>query len=374
MDSSRKLLPLDWRNIVLLTVVHVVAIGGMALYVPLHGLSLAAIVIGAVLTVVTIFCISAGYHRLFSHRAYEAHPVFRFLLLTLGAGAFQNSAIAWAADHRRHHARTDTPLDPYSATEGFWHAHIGWVLRKADPAIEPTPVVDLHRDPLVSWQDRRYAWIGISTGIVLPVLLGFLFGDPWGGFIVGGAVRLFFAYHATFSINSFAHILGKQPYSDKSTARDSFVTALISMGEGYHNFHHAFPADYRNGVRAHQFDPTKWILRALSATRLTKNLRRTPRPLVLRARLRMDERRIAMHALSPAAQERLNQLRAAIDAALNRWSVIVAQYEAIKREASVHAREMMQALRAELRALRRELASAYASWQRALRSPELLTA
>jgi stearoyl-CoA desaturase (Delta-9 desaturase) len=373
MDSPRKRLPLDWRNIVFLASVHLVAIGGMAVYVPLHGLSLAATVMGAVLTVVTIFCISAGYHRLFSHRTYEAHPALRFVLLTLGAGAFQNSAIAWAADHRRHHARTDTALDPYSAKEGFWYSHIGWVLRKADPDIEQAPVVDLERDRLIAWQHRRYPLIGVVTGILLPVLLGFCFGDPWGGLIVGAAVRLLITYHVTFSINSFAHILGAQPYSDKSTARDSFLTALLSMGEGYHNFHHAFPADYRNGVRAHQFDPTKWILRFFATIRLAKNLRRTPRHVVLRARLRMDERRFAIHALPPATRQRLQDMRAAIDQALNRWSVIVAQYEAFKREATAHAKQMMQLLRAELRALRRELAAAYASWQRALRTPALAT-
>jgi stearoyl-CoA desaturase (delta-9 desaturase) len=372
--SSPKQLPFDWRNIILLTVVHVASIGGMAIYLPLHGLTMATAVIGLALTGLTIFSISAGYHRLFSHRTYEAHPALKLFLLIIGAGSFQNSAIAWAADHRRHHARTDTPLDPYSAKEGFWHAHIGWVLRKADPDIEPVPVRDLERDPLVAWQHKYYGYIGVGAGIVLPVLLGVCVGDPWGGFIVGGAVRLLISYHATFSINSFAHLIGKQPYSDKSSARDSFLTALISMGEGYHNFHHAFPADYRNGVRAHQFDPTKWVLRALAATRLTKNLRRTPRPLVLRARLRMDERRFGVDALPPAARERLLALRAAIDQALNRWSAIIAQYDALKKEATEQARRMMQALRAELRALRRELAAAYASWQRALRSPLPATA
>jgi stearoyl-CoA desaturase (Delta-9 desaturase) len=363
--------PLDWLNITLLTTVHVVSIGGMALYLPLHGLSLAALIIGVVLTGLTIFSISAGYHRLFSHRTYEAHPVLRFLLLALGAGSFQNSVLAWAADHRRHHARTDTDLDPYSATRGFWYSHIGWVLRKADPNIKPSSIKDLERDPLCVLQHRYYAYVACVMGIGLPVLLGFLFGDPWGGFIVGGAVRLLFTYHATFSINSVAHLLGKQPYSDKSSARDSFVTALISMGEGYHNFHHTFPSDFRNGVRAHQWDPTKWTLVMLAGVGLAKNLRRTSRAAVVRARLRMDERRVAFDRLSPAARERLQRIREAIDHALNRWNTIVAQYEAMKREATAQARQMMRALRAELREVGRELSEAYASWQKLLRSPEL---
>ena len=361
-------LPLDWRNIALLTLVHVAAFGGMAIYVPVHGLSLSAIVIGATLTVLTIFSISAGYHRLFSHRAYEAHPLLRFLLLTVGAGAFQNTALAWAADHRRHHGSTDTDLDPYNVRRGFWYAHIGWVLRKADPAIKPAPVRDLERDPLVTWQDRHYALIGILSGLVLPTLLGLAFGDPWGGFIVGGAVRLLLCYHATFSINSFAHVFGRQPYSDKDSSRDSFLTALVSMGEGYHNFHHAFPADFRNGVRAHQFDPTKWALVGLSSVGLARKLRRTPEPAILRARLRMDEQRLAA-VLPPTAWPRLEQLQAAITQAIERWHGLVAEYELKKREATSHARQALAALRKEIRTAWRELRAAIASWERLTRRP-----
>jgi stearoyl-CoA desaturase (delta-9 desaturase) len=359
-----KALPLDWRNISLLVFVHVVALGGMAVYLPLHGLSLAALVIGAVLTVLTIFAISAGYHRLFSHRAYEAHAALRFALLVLGAGSFQNSALAWASDHRRHHGRTDSDLDPYDARRGFWHAHIGWVLRQADPAIAPVPVRDLERDPLIVWQHRHFALIAVAAGVALPVLLGLAFGDPWGGFIVGGAVRLLLCFHATFSINSFAHLIGSQPYSDKNSSRDSLLTAVISMGEGYHNFHHAFPADYRNGVRAYQFDPTKWILRTLAVVGLTRNLRRTPALAIVRARLRMDEQRLGPW-LPPAAQPRLQQLRAAIDHAVERWHDLVAQYEASRTQ----GRRALASLRQELRTAGRELRAAYASWQRLVRRP-----
>jgi stearoyl-CoA desaturase (Delta-9 desaturase) len=367
-QSPSRALPLDWLNISLLTLVHVVALGGMAIYLPTHGLSLAAAVIGAVLTVLTIFSISAGYHRLFSHRAYQAHPVLRFFLLVFGAGAFQNSALAWAAGHRRHHGSTDTDRDPYDARRGFWYAHIGWVLRKTDPTITLAPVHDLERDPLVVWQQRHYALIGIAAGLVLPVLLGLAFGDPWGGFIVGGAVRLLLCYHATFSVNSFAHLFGSQPYSAKDTARDNFLTAVITMGEGYHNFHHTFPADYRNGVRAHQFDPTKWALNALAAVGLARDLRRTPAPAIVRARLKMDEQRLDPW-LPPHAQPHVQQLRAAIARAVERWHDLVGQYELNKKEARGHAREALASLRQEIRIAGQELRTGYASWQRLVRRP-----
>jgi stearoyl-CoA desaturase (delta-9 desaturase) len=366
--GERTSLPLDRRNLFLLILVHVAALGGLAVYLPTHGASLAAVLIGAVLTVVTIFSISAGYHRLFSHRAYEAHPALRFLLLAFGAGAFQNSALAWAADHRRHHGNTDSDRDPYDARRGFWYSHIGWVVRKSDPTVPPMPVRDLERDPLVVWQDRHYGLIGVTAGLVLPVLLGLLWGDAWGGFVLGAAVRLLLVYHATFSINSFAHRFGSQPYSDRSSARDSLLTALVSMGEGYHNFHHAFPADYRNGVRAHQFDPSKWALRALAAVGVVRTLHRTPPSAIVRARLRMDERRLDTQALPPAARERLQQLRALVDEAVARWHELVAAYEAKKLQTRDHARHVLAGIRAEMRAAGREVRRRYACWQRAARA------
>ncbi len=361
--------PLDWRNIGLMAFVHVVALGGTAIYLSIHGLSLSALVIGVTLTIVTSVSISAGYHRLFSHRAYEAHPVLTFLLLMFGAGAFQNSALAWAADHRRHHGRTDSPLDPYDATRGFWYAHIGWVLRKPDPAIVPVPVRDLERDPVIRWQHRRYWIIATVMGVGLPVLLGFACGDPWGGFIVGGAVRLLLTYHATFSINSFAHMVGSQPYSDKDSSRDSLLTAIISVGEGYHNFHHAFPSDYRNGVMPYQFDPTKWLLAALATVGLARKLKRTPTPAIVRARLRMDARRVAPR-LPPAAQPRLEQLRAAIDRTAVRWHDLVVQYETMKQGATDQVGEALASLRLEIRIASRDLRAAYARWQRIVRRPD----
>ena len=365
-------LPIDWRNMGLLVLVHVAAVAGLAIYLPVHGLTLAAALIGLVLTVVSIFSISAGYHRLFSHRAYEAHPVLRFLLLAFGAGAFQNSALAWAADHRRHHGNTDSDEDPYDARRGFWYSHIGWVVRKTDPSIPATPVRDLERDPLVVWQDRHYAVVGISMGLVLPVLLGLACGDLWGGFVMGAAVRLLLVYHATFSINSFAHRFGSQPYSDRSTARDSLLTALVSMGEGYHNFHHTFPADYRNGVRAHQFDPTKWALRAMAAVGLARRLHCTPPPAILRARLRMDDRRLEAMPVPPAVRQRLQGLRAMIDRALVQWHDLLSHYEAKRLETRDQASDVLAGIRAEMLKAGRELRRLHATWKRALRSPALL--
>lgn len=358
-------------NISFLGAVHVIGIGGTIAYGFLHGFSAFALVLTFLWTAFTILAISAGYHRLFAHRTYEAHPVVRLVLLAFGAASFQNSAIKWSSDHRRHHSRVDTDLDPYNVREGFWYAHIGWVLRQSDPGIVPTPVKDLQRDPLCVWQARHYPLIGAVVGLVVPTLMGFAFGDPWGGFILAGVLRLVLVYHTTFSINSFAHIVGTQPYSDRDSSRDSFLIALISGGEGYHNFHHTFPADYRNGGLPHQFDPSKWLIRTLEAVGFARNLRRTPRPAILRAQLRMDERLLEGRALSPASRDRLHSIRTALHEQLDRWHALVARYETLKRDASAQARAMLADLRAEIRQARREIRAAFATWRELLRSPEL---
>ena len=358
MDDAERT-PLAPFNIFFLLLAHTVGIGGAAVYLAAGRLSHVAWVLAVVWSALTIFSLSAGYHRLFSHRAYEAHPVLRAVLLLFGAASFQNSALIWAADHRRHHQRVDSPLDPYNIKRGFWHAHVGWVLHKTPVAHEVWPAPDLERDRLVAWQHRYYPWIGMAMGLVLPTAIGWLLGDALGAFLLAGGLRLVFVYHVTFSINSFAHTLGTQPYSDRSSARDNVLTALISMGEGYHNFHHTFPADYRNGVRAHQFDPSKWTIRLLATVGLARNLKRTPGLVVLRARLRMDERRLDERTLPDRIRERARELRQTLDNKLAEWHTLLAHKETAEKGTDpAHLRR----IREELRKLQRHAHELYRAW------------
>jgi stearoyl-CoA desaturase (delta-9 desaturase) len=357
-DAERP--PLAPFNIFFLALAHTAGIGGTTAYILIAGRPSAAAVALAVLwSALTIFSLSAGYHRLFSHRAYEAHPVLRALVLLFGAASFQNSALIWAADHRRHHQRVDSPLDPYNIRNGFWHAHVGWVLRKTPVATEAWPVPDLERDPLVMFQHRFYPWVGMAMGLALPTLIGWFFGDAIGAFLFAGGLRLVFVYHVTFSINSFAHTLGTQPYSDRNSSRDSFVAALLSMGEGYHNFHHTFPADYRNGVRAYQFDPSKWTIRLLSMIGLARNLKRTPGLVVLRARLRMADRRFDERSLPERIRERARELRETLEHKLTEWHAALARKEHAEAGSDpAHLRR----IREELRNLQRHAHELYRAW------------
>lgn len=239
------------------------------------------------------FCgmsITGGYHRLFSHQTYRAAAPVRLFYLLFGAASAQQSALKWCADHREHHALTDHEEDPYNAKRGFWWSHIGWVLFHRPGEESTDRVQDLNSDPLVRFQHRYYVFIAVFIGVVVPGAIGFAWGDPIGALLCAGFLRLVIQWHATFSVNSFAHILGSQPYSTATTARDSWITALLTFGEGYHNYHHRFQADYRNGVRWWQFDPTKWFVWGLSKVGLAKNLRRMDRKAIERAKAETSAR------------------------------------------------------------------------------------
>lgn len=218
--------------------------------------------------------ITGGYHRLFSHSTYKASGPLKLFYLLFGAASVQDSALVWSADHRRHHAFTDKDRDPYSVERGFFWAHMGWVMCKP---LEPKGaqfVQDLKKDKLVTWQDRYYWPLAVVMGFILPAAIATSWGDPIGGFLVAGCLRLLMQWHATFSVNSFAHLIGGRPYAHNSSARDSVIVAFMTFGEGYHNFHHRFQHDYRNGVRWWQFDPTKWWIWSASRVGLAGNLKR----------------------------------------------------------------------------------------------------
>jgi stearoyl-CoA desaturase (delta-9 desaturase) len=158
---------------------------------------------------------------------------------------------------------------------------MGWLFYRSEANNELAP--DLMADRLVRFQNRFYLPLGAFFGLALPTLIAWTWGDPLGGFLLAGFFRLLLQYHATFSINSVAHTIGRRPYSPGISARDSVVTAILTLGEGYHNFHHRFPGDYRNGIRFGHFDPTKWWVWTLSKLGLAWDLRRTPVEAIRRA-------------------------------------------------------------------------------------------
>ncbi|KAJ2850794.1 stearoyl-CoA 9-desaturase [Coemansia brasiliensis] len=238
-------------------------------------------------------CITAGYHRLWAHRAYRASKPLELFLAIFGASSIQGSIIWWVQNHRLHHRYTDTERDPYNIKRGFWYAHHGWILfRRKEDDLGYADMTDLHANKIVVWQYNYYFFICAFTSLVLPtVVCGWLFGDWKGGFFWGAVARLVGVQQITFCVNSVAHTFGTQPYSDEQTPRDNWITGIITLGEGYHNFHHAFPNDYRNGVRWYDIDLTKWVLWLLEQANLAFDLKRFPRNEIMKGRAAMKLKR-----------------------------------------------------------------------------------
>lgn len=238
--------------------------------------------------------ITAGYHRLWAHRAYDATFPIRLVLMLWGAGAFEGSIRWWCRDHRIHHRYTDTPKDPYNAKRGFFYSHMGWMLfREPNKPLAKINIEDLDADPLIRFQHRYYLMVAPFMAFVFPMLVaGLLWGDWRGGFIFSGILRLNFVHHATFFVNSLAHTLGTNTFADRHTPRDSFITAILTLGEGYHNFHHEFPKDYRNGIRFYHYDPTKWFIRILAFFGFTYNLHKFPENEVRKGILQMQQKNL----------------------------------------------------------------------------------
>lgn len=229
-----------------------------------------------ILYIVTGMGITVGYHRMISHKSFESHPAVKFVLLIMGGWALQNSALIWCADHIRHHAHTDEDADPYNASKGFWYSHIGWLFMDT-PYREDRFAEKLRKDPMIMWQ-HRYYWPIVASGLFLPFVLGYLVnGGVVGGvscFLLAGVLRTALVLNSTFTINSLCHMVGTQPHGKQDSSRDSWLISFISFGEGYHNYHHTYSHDYRNGPKWYNFDPSKWLIYSLSLVGLTYNLYR----------------------------------------------------------------------------------------------------
>lgn len=266
--------------------------------------------------------ITAGYHRLWAHKAYDAHPVIQFIFAIGGAFALQNSALHWSSDHRVHHGQVDDPVkDPYAATNGFWYSHIGWMLRDYQGASysDYSNARDLQRNAIVMWQHKHYMKLVWLTNIGIPLVLGLIFGNVLGMLLLAGVLRLVLSQHFTFFINSLAHIWGSRPYTEKNTARDNGFLALFTYGEGYHNFHHIFASDYRNGIRWYHYDPTKWLIRTFAALGLATKLKRTPVERIEKAKAEtlLNKTKVSLAKL-PLAQDKLTLLQQEYDLLLKK--------------------------------------------------------
>lgn len=275
----------DWVNIIFLTLTPIIGLIGTALYTWRVGFEPWMAVLGLVMYLLVGISICAGYHRFFSHKSYEASPIVQAFFAFFGAMSAENSILWWSSSHRTHHKHVDQDWDPYNIKRGFWWAHILWIFHKnpASGNFENSP--DLLANPIVRWQNRWHKVILIVGGFGIPTAIGAMFGDPIAGLLWGGFLRIAVIHHTTFFVNSLAHHMGDPVFNAEVSARDNWMVALVTLGEGYHSFHHRFPADFRNGIRWFHWDPAKWFIRGLKALGLATDLRSTPPPMIEQAKL-----------------------------------------------------------------------------------------
>jgi len=339
--------PINWAPTIIFPLTFIAALTLVPWWGLTHGFSVGAWVVGILFTGANGMAITGGYHRLWAHKTYDAHWIVRLLYMVFGTMALQNSVFCWASNHRTHHLHVDDyDRDPYSVKRGFWFSHIGWMLREYPSGIPDfTNIPDLRRDPMLQFQHRFYVPLALGTNFGLPLLAGWLVGDVWGTFMLAGVLRLVWAHHVTFFINSLAHMWGSRPYTEDNTARDNPVLAVITYGEGYHNYHHIFAHDYRNGVRWWQWDPTKWLIAGLQCVGLTRRLKRTPDFQIQRALLAMQFKRAQekLARIPSASQSQIELVRQRIaheyetfHAAIAEWARVKEQWLEEKARAVIH--------------------------------------
>jgi stearoyl-CoA desaturase (Delta-9 desaturase) len=230
------------------------------------------------LYVVTALGVTLGYHRMFTHRAFESSRAFRAIVAAFGSMAVQGSVITWVADHRKHHAFTDHDGDPHSphlagpgfvgAIKGLWHAHVGWLFESVGTADRERFAPDLVRDRTMRVMDKLFGfWVVVSLG--LPFALGWIIGGDFRtaltALLWGGLVRIFLLHHVTWSINSICHFFGRRRFDVEDESRNVFWLAPLSMGEAWHHNHHAFPTSAFHGLRFWErlTDPTGLVIALL---------------------------------------------------------------------------------------------------------------
>lgn len=362
-----KLKYIEFRSVFFLCLLPMITLGLVVHHLMYFELSWKVIALTVFYYYATGMSITAGYHRLFSHRTYEATWPARILFIFFGAGAFQDSIITWCTDHRYHHNYTDTEKDPYNAKRGFWFSHMGWMLSKETPVDEKKGEMmtrDLRKDPWIMFQHKYYTAYALFSGFLTPALIGWCFGEAYSAFLFAGLFRTVMVHQYTFLINSAAHKWGKQTYGTKYSAKDNAILSFFTYGEGYHNFHHHFQNDYRNGVRWYDFDPTKWLIFSMEKIGLAHTLRQTDEHEIILARVDEDKRLLDTSKLVIPIQDKMAQIQLKIDACAESFKQMQKEYARLTKELRDEKDHRIKALKIELYARRKEMKLAYRHWKK----------
>lgn len=344
---------------------HLLLITTIPLYLNMQLPSLGIILATIIMAFVFGTSISAGYHRLYAHRTYTTNKTVESIILFLGTLATEGSALQWSFDHRIHHRFVDSEKDPYSIKKGFFYAHILWIFRKQQP-IDPQVVPDLTTNRLVLFQHRWYPYLLFVSNLLVFSLFGFIFNDFFGSFVFCFLLRTFLVHHLTWFINSLAHSWGSQIYSKEHSAVDNYIISLLTFGEGYHNYHHTFASDYRNGVKWYHFDTSKWLIWILSKIHLTKNLIKINQ-YTIKHRLIQQDKILAINKIKNSfyvnkelLQKKVYEISERINSTLSSLKEMKKQFLVAKKQ---HAKkEYLTLLRVQFKEQKRILRKDWHTW------------
>jgi len=360
---------INWSAVLFIGAYHLALLVTLPLYLahqtPSWGLIGATIFLWAA----TLMSITAGYHRLYAHRTYKLHPAVEAVLLFFGTMSVQGSVFQWAHDHRLHHRHVDSELDPYGTEKGFWHSHLLWMFKDRSE-MNDRYLADLKKNRLLVLQDRYYGLWMVLSNLLAVLAVGWMTGDYVGAVVFAFLLRLFLAHHCTWFINSLAHMWGSKPYSTEHSAVNNFILALLTFGEGYHNYHHTFAGDYRNGVRWYQFDPPKYLIWFLSKIGLASDPQ-TVDPLMIKKKLVQADRKLLLDHLGRLRDQRAKAWMDAVEKTSEKLTeTITAAKAARDRFLSMHkagdkgeAREVWS----RFENLRREFSRDLKTWRRLCR-------
>jgi len=365
-SASARSWSVDWTNTLFLLGYHTLLFILLPIYLIQQSPSASLIWWTFGLVAACLLAITMGYHRLYAHKTFNTHPVIEAILVFFGTLATEGSIFSWSHDHRIHHKHVDTELDPYSAPDGFWHSHMLWMLKKR-PEINPRVIHDLVKRPALKFHHDHYAYIMVAVNALGVAFLWAVTGDLFGAFVIGTLLRMFVVHHCTWFINSLAHMWGAQPYSTEHTAVNNFILSFLTFGEGYHNYHHTFAGDYRNGVRWYQFDPPKYFIWALSKVGLTTNLK-TVNKITIKRNLVAADKHLMVERIQDlnikfdrdAWIARVEEAAASLTENLNSLKTVSDRYQKLK----VQKDEEVEILRARMKEFKATVAHEMDEWKK----------
>jgi stearoyl-CoA desaturase (delta-9 desaturase) len=270
------------------TVVPFIALGIVCWQVWNDLLHWSDVAVFLIMYLLTALGVTVGFHRYFTHRSFATSKPIRAVLGILGSAAIEGPVISWVADHRKHHAFSDQEGDPHSphvghaggwrgTLSGLAHAHVGWLFIHTQRGAKDRYAPDLMKDPIVRWVDRNFLWWalgGLAASFALGYALGGTFSAALTGLLWGGAVRMLVVHHVTYSINSLCHFFGRRDYVTGDESRNLRWLSLFSLGESWHNNHHAFPTSAFHGLRWHELDVSGLVIRTMERLGLVWDVKR----------------------------------------------------------------------------------------------------